>query len=373
MLIVGMKNNKHKGVFFKFSSFSLVNESLINNFKKQVEFEFDYLDVESIYPRRSFKNIIYTFIFFIQDIVLLKRSFRGLLIHSPLYFNIIKRRSSDLIKKNKYGFTFQTQSLWDSSCQGVPHFVYTDHTELAYLRYPGLNRKVYPEKWILKEKQIYQNASMIFTTSNFSKKSIVEDYNIDESKVKVVYSGININIPPKIPTKINKSQNILFIGVQWERKGGPFLLEAFKTLKQRNKNITLTVIGCNPQIDFPGVEVVGFLDKTEMYKYFPKAQIFCMPSVAEPSAVALVEAYAFGLPVVATNVGGSPDRVIDSVTGYLVDYGNVEQLIEKLTYLLNNPPICRQFAENGYHLLNEKFTWDIVTKKVLNHIYNRLN
>lgn len=91
--------------------------------------------------------------------------------------------------------TFQTQSSFDASIPGTPHFLYTDHTHKTNLSYPGYDQKDYlGEKWIDLENNIYHNATVNFTMSTNIAKSISEDYSCDIGKVTCVYCGANADI-----------------------------------------------------------------------------------------------------------------------------------------------------------------------------------
>ena len=224
---------KPKAAFFKFSSFSLINKNLIENLRKTFhELQWEEIDAEQIYKRKSPANLIYSFYHYFWDILGARRPVKGMIIHSPYYFRQLKKQVNQKLDSTVYDFTFQTQSLWDLSMDGLPHFVYTDHTELAYQRYELLDRPIYPQAWVDCEKQVYENADLVFTTSDFCSRSVIEDYDISPDKVICVHSGINLSHQlDHADEKKYDSKNILFVGVQWKRKGGPQLVEAFKEIK----------------------------------------------------------------------------------------------------------------------------------------------
>jgi glycosyltransferase involved in cell wall biosynthesis len=91
-----------------------------------------------------------------------------------------------------------------------------------------------------------------------------------------------------------------------------------------------------------------------------QSSIFCLPSLIEPSAVASVEAMAFKLPVVATNIGGFPGMVADGETGILVPPGDEAALAAALGDLLANPETARDMGLAGNRRGRDLFTWDAV-------------
>jgi glycosyltransferase involved in cell wall biosynthesis len=102
--------------------------------------------------------------------------------------------------------------------------------------------------------------------------------------------------------------------------------------------------------------------------HYERASIFCLPSRLEPFGLAFLEAFAHGLPVVATDVGAIPDFVLDGKTGYLVKPDDVERLSEILIELLGNPEKCQTLGENGRSLILEKYNWGKVGAEIARNI-----
>ena len=70
-------------------------------------------------------------------------------------------------------------------------------------------------------------------------------------------------------------------------------------------------------------------------------------------------------PVIATDVGGDKEMMIDNKTGYLVREGNSEDIIKKLLKLLEDKPLGKEMGENGAKFVNEQFNWKLVTENFL--------
>jgi glycosyltransferase involved in cell wall biosynthesis len=265
--------------------------------------------------------------------------------------------------------TFQTQSLFYASAGRVPHFGYTDHTFRVGYRYADAAKAPrYSKAWRTMEVELYRKSKITFTTSRFAESSIIEDYQIPAAQVSCVYSGINVPIPDEIPDRDLSKARILFVGVEWERKGGPDLLEAFRMVRIHLPHAELHVVGCRPPINEPGVFIHGKLPPQQVQQHFMDATLFCMPSRVEPSAVVLVEAAAYGLPVVTTNVGGNPDRVFNGKTGVLVPPQNIDALESVLLQLLFCPEGMRKLGECGREHALAHFTWPVVAEKIANII-----
>jgi glycosyltransferase involved in cell wall biosynthesis len=352
-----------KIAFIKTGSFSLVNENVLNILTRHFPgVEIEIIDVEKdLVNSRAWLNLIFTLKEYGWDILLRRKNYRHCLLRTTHIFKKIKVEVARRLSPANYLFSFQTQSLFDASVPGLPHFVYTDHTHLANLRYPGFDRKnLFARAWVELEKRIYHQATLNFVTSNFAAGSMVEDYAVQPDKVVCVYSGINVPANLLLDRKDYGRKNILFVGVRWERKGGPELLEAFKLVLKAHPDASLTIVGCSPQVDVPNCEVIGLIPAHEVSRYYEKATVFCLPSNLEPSAVALIEASAYRLPVVSTDIGGTPDRVLEGKTGHLFKPGDVAHLAQILIDLIGQPETCQRLGEAGYRLVMERFTWEKV-------------
>lgn len=273
-------------------------------------------------------------------------------------FRLRSRIARERISRGRYLFSLQIQSTFDASTPGVPHFVYTDNTVLANTHYKNAKRSDVPvtEGWLALERQIYHNARASFVMSRNVGRSMVEDYGAEPAKVVCAYGGPNASIAP-VEEKKYDQKNILFVGVVWNRKGGPELLQAFRLVRKRIPDATLTIVGCTPDVDEPGCRVVGRVPPSELGSYYAQASVFCMPTRLEPFGIVFVEAMAHRMPVVATNVAAIPDFVTNGENGFLVEPDDITGLADALVQLLSDPELCRRMGDRSY-AVSKTYTWD---------------
>ncbi|WP_298651564.1 glycosyltransferase [uncultured Proteiniphilum sp.] len=118
------------------------------------------------------------------------------------------------------------------------------------------------------EKRAILNTDCIIYSSQWAKENAITHYGADPSKIEVVEFGANIMKEPRvrdIQTSHVEYCNLLFIGKDWKRKGGDKAVETFNLLKKRNFNCTLTIIGCNPDLNDSDsdLRIIPFINKSQ--------------------------------------------------------------------------------------------------------------
>lgn len=220
------------------------------------------------------------------------------------------------------------------------------------------------------QRNIFKNCHGIFVNSNWVKDSVVNDYGISPDIVFPVGVGASINVEDF--TALNSTQpNILFVGRDWPRKGGPLLLEAFAQVKRSVKDASLTIIGANPDVSQPDVVVLGELNKADpaqnrlMQEAFSRATVFCVPSIFEPFGICFLEAQLYGVPPITFVGQGRSDAIVNGTTGILVEHKNPEALAQALLKLLLDPLRAKQMGLAGREFVKTQFTWDRVATRIL--------
>lgn len=289
---------------------------------------------------------------------------------TPYIFGEIKRLAERHLSRGGYEFSFQMLSLFDASLAGLPHFVYTDHTVLANLHYPDGERYLYGRRWIELEHTIYRHARLNFTRSEFVRRSMIEQYGCAPERAVCVYAGYNTPDPDLtgLPPGRWARKNILFVGIDWKRKGGPQLLEAFREVLKSHPDATLTIVGSEPAVDVPHVQVVGRVSLERVAALYREASVFCLPTRLDPAPAVLLEAMSYQLPVVTTAMGALPEFVLEGETGRLVPPGDVHALARTLADLLADPQTCRSMGERGHQRVREEFTWPRAGVELRDHI-----
>ena len=340
------------------------------------EYKVNLIDITEIIKARKdilILNALYTFLEYGIPIIRRKKKFKACFFRTRYIFYKIKKLMANYLADEDYVFSVQMQSLYDASKPGLPHFIYTDHTHLANYDYPEVDQsKLYP-KWVNLEQNIYKNATLVFTRSQNITRSVVNQYNCSPEKVICVYAGSNVEVKKVPDDKDYTNKHILFIGKDWQRKGGPDLLEAYKIVLKTHPTAQLTIVGCSPDVDVPNCKIVGRIPLEQVNTYFEDASVFCMPTKLEPFGIVFLEALSYKLPVVATNIGAIPDFIFNNQNGYLVSPGDVNALAQALIKLLNSPEKCKEFGQEGYKIVNRLYIWENTGSLMKKHILSALN
>jgi glycosyltransferase involved in cell wall biosynthesis len=327
------------------------------------EFEIDNFSVLDVLKRHRAwiaPNLWHVAAEYGREIVRRRTTVRHGYFRTTYAFTRLHAAMRQLIDPEVHAFSFQTQSLYDTSVPGVPHFIYTDHTHLSNLHYPEFDRKTFrPAAWVALERTIYQNATAVFTRSTNIAADLVRFYDVPADKIECVYAGSNVSLGRcDVPEDVRYGKRrILFVGIDWVRKGGPDLIAAFRRVLERYPDAHLTIAGAEVRVDLPNCTVVGNVSAEQLARHYAEASVFCLPTRLEPFGIAFVEAMMHGLPIVATRVGAVPDMVQDGVNGYLVNPGEADALAQALCKVLADPEHCRALGRRGHERATRLYAW----------------
>lgn len=236
--------------------------------------------------------------------------------------------------------------LTTSWLKRIPSVVSLDATPLQYdslgatYQHAAGPRWLEHQKWKL-NRDCFNAARTIVAWSQWAKQGLVADYEVSADKVEVIPPGVNVSAWARpTPRRLHEAPvKILFVGGDFQRKGGPLLLEAFHMLQPMQIELHLvTRANLPPQ---PGVFVYHDLQPNSdvLKRLYHACDIFCLPTHGDCLPMVLSEAGAAGLPLVATQIAGIPEIVRDGETGWLVPPGDVAALAAALKHLVTHPEL----------------------------------
>lgn len=202
----------------------------------------------------------------------------------------------------------------------------------------------------------FRRAATCVGWSNWARRSFQQDYGVPEERTEVVAPGIDLARwqPPPIHSDPGLPR-LLFVGGDFERKGGDLLLAVFReNLRGRAE---LDLVTRDPVPEEPGVRVHRGLTagSPALLDLYRKASIFVLPTRGDCFSIASLEAMAMRLPVVVSDVGGISDIVEPARTGYLMKPGSGVELRAALESLLGNPTQRAEFGAEGRRVVETRF------------------
>ena len=245
--------------------------------------------------------------------------------------HLFKKEKPDVIHTHIYASKY---ALPAASIAGVKKKIHTVHS-MAQKEQGSLGKKV--------NTFLYRHCGVVpVALSSEVKKSIGEVYGLQESIIPVVYNGIDLSkCIRKNDYEANGVFTIVHVGRFMKVKNHKTLIRAFARFAEKKESIRLQLLGEGELLDEMKdyAEKLKVADKVEflglqsnVYPYLNKADVFCLPSEYEGVPMTLIEAMGTGLPIVASNVGGIPDMLVNGENALLVEpnYVAVEKAIEKL-------------------------------------------
>jgi alpha-maltose-1-phosphate synthase len=229
------------------------------------------------------------------------------------------------------------------------------------------------------ENSVFKDMSKIFVMAEYWRRSFIEDFGVEPPRVVNVGVGVNMEIPPVIPKDYSRKQ-VVYLGIDFVRKGGENLAKAFRLLLKRHSDATLHIIGpptIPAALQQPGlrnVEYHGPLSrevseqKAKLVEVLSKGTLFVLPSLYEPFGIAALEAMLFRMPVIATKNWSFPDFVT-SATGLLLDRpADENEIAEKMDAYLSDPSRSEQSGNAGRAMVLGRYTWDRVAETLQREI-----
>lgn len=190
-------------------------------------------------------------------------------------------------------------------------------------------------------------AKRIVVWSTWVRDSLVADYGVPSDRIRVIAPGVDLQLW-QVPSRVERAlPRVLFVGGDFERKGGNLLLDWFRQHGRGRCELDLVTRAAIDSED--GVRVHRSIqgNTPEARRLFTDADVFVLPSLGECFGIASVEAMAAGLPVVTTAVGGSPDIVVPGETGYLIQPNDPRSLGAALDSLVADPGMRNRMGHAG--------------------------
>jgi len=233
----------------------------------------------------------------------------------------------------------------------------------------------------LMEQSALSRSKLAIYSSPWAAKSAVDNYQVENSKVAVVPYGANVaddrtieDIRRLVDSRPSGSCRLLFVGVEWRRKGGDTAFRVARELNDRGLKTQLTVVGCKPLLRKPlpsFLRVFEFIDKSTpagrkwLNKLIAESHFLVLPTKADCTPIVLNEANSFGVPCLASDVGGVPSIIKDDANGRVfAEAAEIPEYCDYVLDLMSDRSRYRQIAISSFNEYQARLNWSVAGKTV---------
>jgi glycosyltransferase involved in cell wall biosynthesis len=240
-----------------------------------------------------------------------------------------------------HGFT-----PWIHTGRMLPYIAWSDCTFWQYVHiYHNANQFKQADLVRIRDAEAkwLRNAERVIFRSTWAASEAIEDYHLDPSRVAVV-GNYGFSSPPHCDT-YQGSLDFLMITTNFQQKGGPVVVEAFRQVRKNHPTLRLIIVGSDPgsaAIQEPGVVYLGWIDKSNpdqcalLNKTLSQVRCLVHPTTADTNPMVIIEAGYFGCPTISTRRFAIPELIKDGVNGILLDDPtNTLQLGKAMEWMLN--------------------------------------
>ena len=246
-----------------------------------------------------------------------------------------------------------------------------------YPSFSGLSARAVREAEALEAAAIARADLLVYPTA-WAARSAIADYGADPGRVHVVPYGANMDALPDraraVAPRAEGPLRLLFVGVDWARKGGDVAIEVLDALRARGVAAHLTVVGCAPpgRPARPDLTVIPFLDKStpggeaELSRRYLEADLLCLPTRCECYGIVFCEASAHGVPALTRDTGGVSGVVADGVNGHVLpEAAGADAYAERIEALARDPARLAAFRRSARDHYERRLSWTIWADRIL--------
>ncbi len=214
---------------------------------------------------------------------------------------------------------------------------------------------------------VLKRATHVTATGQFLKETTCQICPSVCDKMSIIPFGVEI--PEKIEPAPSEPLRICYIKGHRSKYGPHVLLKAMTEVKKAVPGVRLSMAGrgertgeLRKMVSVLGlgdvVRFVGFVQRDQIYPFLQEHHLMVMPSLTEAFGVAALEAAACGRPVIASNVGGVPEVVLDGTTGILVSPKEPDELAKAIIRLAQDPSGRAKMGKAGYQFVKQCYSWE---------------
>ncbi|WP_455392251.1 glycosyltransferase family 4 protein [[Eubacterium] cellulosolvens] len=250
---------------------------------------------------------------------------------------------------------FKNSLLYGAS----PNHIITDFSSMLMERYSG------------------KRADRVIVVSHENRRDVISQYGIPEEKIITIPNGVTVS---RFQPSTCNSKTIIFVGRLHERKGIDKLLESFSKVLDVEPEAVLKIVGSGEdesrlkqlatklKLGSKNLQFLGFVPEKDLPGIYSSSSVFVLPSYYEGFGIVLIEAMSAGLPLISVRTGGATEVIQEGKNGYLVDYDNMHEALQKL---LIDKSLRVQMGAASRKKVEKEYTWEKIASDVIK-VYEEL-
>ena len=221
------------------------------------------------------------------------------------------------------------------------------------------------------ERLAIQRAALVLMTSSWAARSVITDYQADPDRVHVIPFGADLESPPPASILAERKRTdrcrLLFLGSDWQRKGGDLAVETLFELERMGVDAELVICGCMPPygVSHHRLRVIPFLNKRDprqreaLEALYLNSDFLLLPTRSDCAPMVFCEAAAFGLPVVTTDTGGVSEIVKHGETGFVLPHSaRGDAYASIIARVYRDAERCAELSSASRARYDERLNWD---------------
>ena len=296
----------------------------------------------------------------------------------------LMRSPVDVVHAHSYIFFTSNQAALASRLTGVPLVLHIHGA--TYVRQPELDKRTRAKLWLKEKfydptlgKWTVRSADAIAAVSKFDMQKCQEVFDIDSDRIHLIPNAVDTKVfhPPATPPR---GHIVTYIGRLEPWKGAFSLLKIARMIRKEVPDVQFKFVGdgsvrrelMRTSGDLrDSVRFLGDVNHETVASLLRSTSVLILPSFIEGLPTVCLEALASGVPVVASNIGGTSEVVIEGKTGYLRAPDDLESMSDCVVKLLRDEPLRTRMGAEGRKLVEEAYSWEHIAE-LTERLYERV-
>lgn len=299
----------------------------------------------------------------------------GILLLKGRYCKFLKRIDPDMV------FTFMLKpnifGVLAAKKMGVKHIYSMVEGAGDVFINNGIKWKIIRKVVCELYKKAFKCSKKVFFLNNDDRAEFIERNLVKAEQCEVI-PGIGINLEKFAYKPIRKSKTFLMVARMLKTKGVYEYCKCARIVRKKYPDAVFSYLGAEGTVTLADIkeyiddESINYLGTTtDVRPYYENCTVFVLPSYREGMPMSVMEAEATGRTIIATNVNGCRDAVVDGYNGFIIPRGDYEQMAEKAIWCIEHPEETEQMGRNARMFAEKHFNENEINERIIETLTER--